>query len=98
MAYEGYDVYLQYQADTPKDYFKENLQNRIDRDFSDTINVYTIQVKDRLTGTFSNITVRVETYGQEYSFYAHDSFKRIIFQDIDYNVYTGDIFEFDGYR
>lgn len=98
MAYEGYNIYLQYQADTPKDYFRTTLQERINRDFLDTLNVYTVQLRDRLTNTYSDLTVRVETYGQEYSFFANDEFKKIIFQDIDYTVFTGDIFEFDGYR
>lgn len=98
MAYDGYNVYLQYQASSPKEYFRESLQQRINRDFSDTINVYNVKIKDRLTGIFSDLVVRVETYGQEYSFFAHDEYKKIIFQDIDYSVMTGDIFEFDGYR
>ena len=98
MSYAGYNVYLQYQASSPKDYFRTNLQERINRDFEDTINVYTIKQKNRLTGTFSDITVRIERYGQEYSFFAHDDYKKLIFQDIDYSIYLGDMFEFEGYR
>lgn len=98
MAYDGYNIYLNYQAGTSKEYFRTNLQNRINRDFSDTLNVYDIQAKDRITGTFSDLTVRVVNYGQEYSFFAHDDYKKIIFQNIDYEVYLGDIFEFEGHR
>lgn len=98
MAYEGYNVYLNYQASTSKEYFRTGLQAKINRDFSDTINVYDVQIKNRITGVFSDITVRIETYGQENSFFAHDDYKRIIFQDMDYEIYMGDIFEFDGYR
>lgn len=98
MAYEGYDVYLEYKASTSKQYFRNNLQNKINRDFSDTLNVYTIKAKNRFTGVYSNLVVRVVSYGQEFSFFSNDDYKKIIFQDIDYEVYQGDIFEFEGHR
>lgn len=98
MSYNGYNIYLSYKAATSKDYFRENLQNRINRDFSDTLDVYSIKTKDRTTGVFSDLTVRVVNYGREYSFFAHDDFKKIIFKDMAYIVCTGDIFEFEGYR
>jgi hypothetical protein len=97
-SYDGYNIYLDYKASTSKEYFRDNLQNKINRDFSDTLNVYTIKAKNRTTGIFSDLVVRVVRYGQEYSFFANDDYKKIIFQDIDYEVFSGDIFEFEGHR
>jgi hypothetical protein len=98
MSYSGYDIYLQYQQASPKNYLRTVLQERINRDFECAMNVYTIKEKNRLTGVFTDITVRIERYGQEFSFFAHDDYKKIIFQDNDYNIYLGDIFEFEGHR
>ena len=81
-SYDGYNVYLDYKASTSKEYFRDNLQNKINRDFSDTLNVYTIKAKDRNSGTFSDLVVRVVTYGQEFSFFANDDYKKIIFKGV----------------
>jgi len=97
-CYNGYNIFRNYSASSPKEYLKTTLQQRIDRDFSDTLDVYTVKIKNRITSEFSDLTVRVVTYGQEFSFFSHDDYKKIVFQDLDYNVYMGDIFEFSGYR
>lgn len=98
MAYESYNIFRSYQSSIPKNYFKNNIQAKINQDFQISINYTVIKIKDRFTGIFSDIGVRIENYGVETSFYANDEFKRIIFQDMDYPIRLGDIVEFSGYR
>jgi hypothetical protein len=62
------------------------------------MNYFTIKIKNRLTGIFTDVDVRIENYGGENSFYGNDEYKRIVFRDMDYIVSLGDILEFEGYR
>lgn len=98
MAYESYNTWRSYTANSPKNYFKDALQAKINQDFQLSMNYEIIQIKNRFTGIFSDIGVRIENYGVETSFYANDEFKRVIFQDMDYSINLGDILEFGGYR
>ena len=98
MAYESYTAFRKYNSSIPGDYFKSSIQHKIDQDFQTSINYTIIKIKDRFTKTFSDIGVRIENYGAETSFYANDEFKRIIFQNMDYQIRLGDIVEFSGYR
>lgn len=98
MAYESYNIFRKYQSSTPGYYFKDALQHKINQDFEISINYTIIKIKDRFSGLFSDIGVRIENYGVETSFYSNDEFKRIIFRDMDYQIRLGDIVEFGGYR
>ena len=95
MAYDSYNVFRKYNSSNPSTYFKNKFQAKIDHDFSLSMSYQVIKIKDRATGTFSDIGARVETLSRESS---NDDFKRIILQDIDYEINYGDIFEFAGFR
>jgi hypothetical protein len=98
MAYEAYNIFNAYRSITPRTSMKDAIQNKIDQDFQISPNYTVIKIKDRVSGVFTDIGVRIENYGVETSFYANDEYKRIIFQDMDYMIRLGDIVEFSGYR
>jgi hypothetical protein len=98
LAYNSYSTFRRYNSSSPELYFKDGLQKKIDQDFSSSINFRTIKIKDRFTGLYSDINVRLESYGLANSIHSSDEYKRLVFQDMDFILYLGDIFEFDGYR
>lgn len=96
MAYNSYSTWLTYRSSSPKLYFKDSVQEKINQDFMSTINCYEIKIKDRFTGVFVDSYARVENSGTAND--DTDDFKKVIFSDMDYEINTGDIYEFGGYR
>jgi hypothetical protein len=98
MSYKFYNAYNSI-ATTPKQEILNDLQNVIDQDFENASDVYTILKKDRDTGVFSEITVRLtKPYEIKQMSTIKDDYYKIIFKDNDISSYMGDIFEFSNYR
>lgn len=98
MAYNSYNAMLSITSSTPTDYFLELQQNINDNVFDMSTDYVTVKVKDRDTGIYSSLGVRILSVFKESSTIVHDDHKKIVFKDINYNVKLGDIFEFDNFR
>jgi len=101
MAYTSYNAILSVTtttSSTPTEYFKE-LQQYINNDMFDMTSDYkVVKVKDRTTGLYSDLGVRVVPQHKKGLTSINDDVKEIIFKQIDYAIKLGDIFEFDNFR
>lgn len=97
MAYNSYNAILSIISSTPTDYFLELQQDINDNTFEMSVDYNTVKVKNRSTGVYTDLGVRVlSVYNDNSSI--NDDFKKIVFKEINYNIKLGDIFEFDNFR
>jgi hypothetical protein len=100
LAYSSYDVYLTMVSSTPTVDYREFMQQNSTDQFENASNAYWIKHKNRSTGTYTDVLVRLTKpykFSKVLGDKKEDWFK-ILFSDFDYTVYLGDIFEFDDYR
>lgn len=99
MPYDAYNAYLSIAPSTSKSYYQEQLQELIDYQFDNASDYYTVQKKDRLTGLWSNLGVRLtKPYEVKNMTTIRDDYYKVIFSNTDIDVYLGDMFEFNNYR
>jgi hypothetical protein len=101
MAYKSYDAYLSVKPSTNKEYYRQSLQQLVDRDFENAPNFETIQKYNRTYSRFEDIDVRlVQAYEVDNDDRkSSDDLVTIQFQDLDQeDIYMGDLYEFGGYR
>lgn len=100
MAYSAYDAILSVRESTPTLSYKAHMQAIINSQFDRASNYYIVQLKDRYTGLYSDIGVRIDGWYAQNSTekIVHDDLKKITFKDCDQSIDLGDIFQFNNYR
>lgn len=101
MGYESYQAYLSANgsiASSPNAYFKDLTQHIRDKVFANASNYYTVRHKDRSTGIWKDVNVRLTNpLSIKRILKNNDDFFVVHFQDLDYEVFLGDLFEFGNY-
>ena len=100
MAYDAYNAILSIRDTSIRKEYKNQTQAMLDSDFSKASNYYVVSLKERTTDDLNDIGVRISAWYTPNSadLTIHDNIKKITFSDLDYTIYLGDIFEFEGYR
>jgi hypothetical protein len=109
MGFESYNAYLTYNtliSSSPVEYFQGHLQAIADSVFEISSNIYTVKHRTKLTDEYSSsheqwtdIRARlVVPFEIKQLSMIKDDFFHIIFKDFNYQVYLGDVFEFQNYR
>ena len=101
MAYKSYDAYLSVKPSTNKEYYRQSLQQLVNRDFENAPNFETIQKYNRTYNRFEDIGVRlVQSFEVDNDDrQSSDDLVTIQFKDLDQeDIYVGDLYEFSGYR
>ena len=101
MAYEAYNAFQSVNSGTPRELFREGLQQLVDSQFESAPNYLVVKKLNNTTGLFEDIGVRLvqafEVDGKD--MVSSDDTVTIEFQDMEQSdIYVGDMYEFKGYR
>lgn len=100
LSYEAFNA-IQNATNTSTIYYKELLQEKVNKEFENASDVYTVQKENPITGVYEDVEVRVNKGASRTksltNAYVFDDFKKIIYKNFDIITYLGDRFKFFDY-
>jgi hypothetical protein len=99
MAYESFNLERALSSSDKAGYYNYILQKKINREFEISSNLKEVILRDTDEGTDTTLTVRlVRPYSSSKNLEIEDDYYQILFPELNYTVYLGNLFIFDNYK